>query len=270
MEVSLYALGKNVPICPTTLIYSDDWNYLNSEYCKGSLEHLKILHLPTPIFKKYSFLDPPKISWITTDSLVPHESTSKEHLSRLINHLKNLQSDSLLPVIIVSSSKPHVILDGHHRWKSSIELGLKKVPCWKVDDYADITSTILPVPASQYLNSTKIMELNFETYEYYQLRVYDTRSQQILRIKDIADSARNSEKGFGIKGTKHVAISLPWPKSPCNFWVSEVKPHLSCNKQQEVRMEKVAPQIEWGLWKTGGEYTYISLGTDTLKARNFE
>ncbi|KAI9222262.1 hypothetical protein BC828DRAFT_378808 [Blastocladiella britannica] len=272
---------------------------------------------------RFQYLDPPTIAWLDPATLIPHEPTSAPHLERLIGYLKDLDDEALLPTIIVTQSSPHVILDGHHRWQSSLALGIPRVPCWVVDDHrADTTpDMLLPVPHSQFLNATSLTALGqqptahqipspppsiilednsdnasllaptlpaspptvtpatfSDAYTYYRVRVYDTRSYSVLRIRDIADRARAAHAaalaaaaaggppaaGFGVKGTKHVAVRVPTlPRAPAvpilhasaaSASGDDVKGsgHDDADTDDELRLEKVAPVVEWGWWKRAG------------------
>jgi hypothetical protein len=169
----------------------------------------------------------------------------------------------------------NALVDGHHRWQSSLSLGLSKVPCWAIDDtLADMDlKTLLPVPSSQFSNATQLRDLiqsspsmYTETYKYYRIQVYDTRDYSLLKIYEIARRARamyqllretegdEAVPGWGVKGTKHVAIHIP------NLMgTNELDPSNSLYidsdgilREREVRLEQVAPRIEWGLWLNAG------------------
>ncbi|KAI9179423.1 hypothetical protein H9P43_004743 [Blastocladiella emersonii ATCC 22665] len=247
---------------------------------------------PAPALPRYRYLTPPAIAWLDPSSLIPHEPTSPAHLARLVEYLRSLDAAALLPTIIVTRTAPHVILDGHHRWQASLALGIPRVPCWVVDDTeADAPGNppaLLPVPASQFLNASRIHTLSngagvagayTDAYEYYRVRVYDTRNFSVLRIRDIAARARAAwaahradpvaAVGFGVKGTKHVAIRVPGaagaPAVPADALEGEEE------AEEEVRLEKVAPLVEWGLWRRAGEsYTVPAPGgesADVARAR---
>ncbi|KAL7751553.1 hypothetical protein RI367_003017 [Sorochytrium milnesiophthora] len=326
------------------------------------------------------FLEPPAIAWIDPLSLIPHEHVDLQHLRRLIEHLGRLDPHEMLPTIIATRSHPHVILDGHHRWQASIAMKIERVPCWLVDDeiadgHSAAYTTLLPVPRSQFWNATQVLMASDiqqqqqqqrrrhsdEEYDYYKLRVYDTTSDTIIRIRDIAQRARSlwwqsrelqkqqeqqerlasareddaeadeivlddedhpltlstrrrstaastgpSRAGtrhlrgnntvapdtarskpavkqpqqdsnafaagggvsWGIKGTKHVAIHTQWPRPasrhpqrssggavcPTSTLGSPAtSPSSLCFPteftEEEMRLERVAPRIEWGLWR---------------------
>ncbi|KAJ1511573.1 hypothetical protein HMI54_012951 [Coelomomyces lativittatus] len=282
-DVALYAFNQYSTVCPTPSILSDEWDFpvdsflgvtnWTPEICLGKRLRNQILDSIRMRFwddrEKYNFLEPPSISWINPKKLVPHEHTSPTHLAKLIDHLKRLDDDALLPTIIVSQSKPHVILDGHHRWQSSIHLNITRVPCWLVDDArADVDPyTLLPVPLSQYYNITYLAKQNQglfqEHYTFYKLGVYDTRTSRKIRIREVAETARLAPPTFGIKGTKHVAVPV--------VWTSETTSGEHKNEEEEeIRLEHVAPRIEWGFWKRSGLGTFKIRGINVNMFRNFK
>ncbi|ORZ26838.1 hypothetical protein BCR44DRAFT_1535948 [Catenaria anguillulae PL171] len=298
-ELTLFALSNHLDICPPVSIVSDDWKMgltgptsqsirgQDSPFCLGLDRRIadQLVRKPIP---RYDFLEPPGIAWLDPKSLIPHEPTSPTHLKRLITYLRDLDDDALLPTIIVTRS---ITTHGHHRWQSSLALNIPRVPCWVVDDTrADASpDTLLPVPHTQFWNATSLYQLVSsqdaipnDAYSYYRVRVYDTRSYSTLRIRDIAEKAREAHRsaagvGFGVKGTKHVAIRVPTLASAPVLPVINMATSGSAGKSgataspkadkrdrstlmdaveaedEEVRLEKVAPLIEWGLWKSAGD-----------------
>ncbi|KAI9140670.1 hypothetical protein BKA69DRAFT_1125417 [Paraphysoderma sedebokerense] len=252
---------------------------------------LKSWHGKRNTYPIYNYLKPPTITWLDPRTLVPHEPVSTPHLNHLIEYLKSLDPSTLLPTIIVTKSSPPVILDGHHRWQASLHLKLPRVPVWIVDDtVADEDDFVLPVPKSQYKNMTELLESRVhdqgiifkEVYEYFKVKVYDTRNYGLLRIREIADTAREAYQsrlrgkqssdnpaGWGVKGTKHVAVKLSRSffrarnQYDSYFFVDHDNENdrfrldgvTESVVENEVRLERVAPRLEWGLWKAGGVET---------------
>ncbi|KAJ3410321.1 hypothetical protein HDV05_003901 [Chytridiales sp. JEL 0842] len=53
-----------------------------------------------------------------------------------------------------------------------------------------------------------------------------------MRLADVVQGARTGKAGWGIKGTRHVA--------------------LVSSEGKEIELEKVTPRMEWGVWAAGG------------------
>ncbi|KAJ3354719.1 hypothetical protein GGF32_002398 [Allomyces javanicus] len=330
-DVSLFALTQHQPFCPALLavsgsILSDDWHWRGIMGARANDHHLlpaaqvclgggrtavpanRASAKPQPDPVRYQYMDPPAIAWLDPTDLIPHEPTSPPHLARLVEYLRTLDDDTLLPTIIVTRSHPHVILDGHHRWQASVTLGIPRVPCWVVDDRrADTDATLLPVPPAQFLNATDLAArspVEEVGYRYYRVRVYDTRHGGFLRIGDIAQRARDNWRaatrsaggialGFGIKGTKHVAQHVPLhvhhgrlrrgtrAGAAGHEIVFGTAAHASAatgaaaedaaaagggGSAFEVRLEKVAPRVEWGLWKSAGARPFTTHAGVTVDA----
>ncbi|KAJ3375483.1 hypothetical protein GGF31_004602 [Allomyces arbusculus] len=327
-DVSLFALTQHQPFCPALLavsgsILSDDWHWRGimgahandhrllpaAQVCLGGGRTAVPANRasstkPQPDPVRYQYMDPPAIAWLDPTDLIPHEPTSAPHLARLVEYLRTLDDDTLLPTIIVTRSHPHVILDGHHRWQASVTLGIPRVPCWVVDDRrADTDATLLPVPPAQFLNATDLAQRSAVEevgYRYYRVRVYDTRHGGFLRIGDIAQRARDNWRaartaggialGFGIKGTKHVAQHVPLHvhhgrlrrgtrAGAGHEIVFGTAAHASAatgaaaedaaaggGSAFEVRLEKVAPRVEWGLWKSAGARPFATHAGVTVDA----
>ncbi len=72
------------------------------------------------------------VSLVGINELIPHEEVVVERKDALKYYI-----DSLSPEVIISSiivcHKTNMIIDGHHRYFSLMELGFKKVPVTKID-----------------------------------------------------------------------------------------------------------------------------------------
>ena len=66
------------------------------------------------------------------DELYPHEDVVVERQNALYKYLESLKPYAILPSIIICD-KTNVIIDGHHRYISLIELGFKMIPTTKVN-----------------------------------------------------------------------------------------------------------------------------------------
>ncbi|KAJ3212642.1 Twinfilin-1 [Clydaea vesicula] len=177
-------------------------------YENGYVVKDPFFHFPTP-----------QIRWVDPEGLVPHEYTSANGLKNLLKHLETLSTTSPLPMPVVTSSYPPVILDGHHRVAASIAMGITRIPVWIVDIGDDD-------PPSN-VKRTFEEELSREE-ERTSIRCYATKDNSRIKISDIAKAARAGTIGFGIKGTRHVAIVA--------------------HNGLEVKLEKVTPRIMWGVW----------------------
>jgi hypothetical protein len=74
------------------------------------------------------------VELVEIDKLRQHEKVNKEHLDSIRN--KILKTGIFKEPIIVDK-KNLVVLDGHHRLNSCLQLGLKKIPCLMVDYIKD-------------------------------------------------------------------------------------------------------------------------------------
>ncbi|KAJ3222231.1 hypothetical protein HK099_002544 [Clydaea vesicula] len=197
-------------------------------YENGYVVKDPFFHFPTP-----------QIRWVDPESLIPHEYTSKLGLNNLLKHLKTLSTTSPLPMPVVTSSNPPVILDGHHRVAASIAMGITRVPVWIVDIGDDD-------PPSEKKKSLED-ELRIEE-ERTSIRCYATKDNSRIKMSDIAKSARAGTVGFGIKGRK---IRL---KKFTNFFSTLGTRHVAvvAHNGLEVKLEKVTPRIMWGVWASSG------------------
>ena len=172
----------------------------------------------------------PKIRWVDPERLVPHEHYSKPHLENLLRHLKFLATNVLLPVPVVTSSQPSVILDGHHRVAASIEMGIMRIPVWEVDvGILNFNQGDDDPPSGKVYTLREYLDLEEERTS---IRCYARADNTQIKIADVVNSARKNGIGFGIKGTRHVAIVG--------------------DDGLEVKLEKVTPRVHWGVWKSSG------------------
>jgi hypothetical protein len=65
------------------------------------------------------------------------------------------------------------------------------------------------------------------------IKVYSRTDGQRMRLADVVEGARKGTAGWGIKGTRHVA--------------------LVSSEGKEIELEKVTPRMEWGVWAAGGK-----------------
>jgi len=77
------------------------------------------------------------VSLIPADSLIPHETTMVNRLSRLI---REIHEDGVLRIPILVDAKTGTVLDGHHRLEALRRLGARLVPAALVDyDSPDVS-----------------------------------------------------------------------------------------------------------------------------------
>lgn len=93
----------------------------------------------------------PKLVFIDPRQLKSHEKTSPW---RVVVVLMQMMMDGMLVDPIVVDARSGVILDGHHRRRAGILLGLRSVPCWEVDYLFDDSITVAPrrsrIPVSKH------------------------------------------------------------------------------------------------------------------------
>jgi L-serine kinase (ADP) len=71
-----------------------------------------------------------ELKLIAPGDLRPHEDVDPERVALLVDEMR--AADVFYPPILIDDATG-VILDGHHRWRASIELGLRVLPCYCVD-----------------------------------------------------------------------------------------------------------------------------------------
>jgi hypothetical protein len=71
-----------------------------------------------------------ELELIATGALIPHEDVEDARVNDVADEIR--AAGSFYPPILVDRST-RVILDGHHRWRASVELGLRVLPCYCVD-----------------------------------------------------------------------------------------------------------------------------------------
>jgi hypothetical protein len=106
--------------------------------------------------------------------------------------------------------------------RASIALGILKIPVWIVD----IGDNDHPAPFP--LGNEAKLEIEEARSG---IRCYSTANSRLM-IRDVVESARTGTIGFGIKGTRHVAVVG--------------------HDGLEVKLEIVTPRISWGEWKSSG------------------
>lgn len=111
-----------------------------------------------------------KILLLTIDLLKQHEKTQNYRLKDLC---KKIRKSEVFKEPIIVDKKSLVVLDGHHRLNSCLQLGLNKIPCLMVD----------------YLNDSKIKVIS--------------RRKRFKINKNIVLKKGLSNQVFPYKTTKH-------------------------------------------------------------------
>ncbi|KAI9094051.1 hypothetical protein DFS34DRAFT_629699 [Phlyctochytrium arcticum] len=200
----------------------------------------------------------PRIRYLDPRRLVPHEKTHSAHLQKLVSHLRTLPPSAPLPIPVVTTTTPRVILDGHHRVAASIALNLTRIPVWEVDDEEesvnwegavvrcyDTRPALLHEENAPSISPSSISHSNIPPSVSVPPSTPASEpthapARRRISIRDVADSARNGRVAFGIKGTKHVAL-------------------VGRNGREEP-LEKVTPRVRWGAWVAGS----VSVGHGDL------
>lgn len=109
---------------------------------------------------------------------------------------------------------------------------ITRIPVWIVEVGDDT-----PTRTNEILRSFEEDLLHEENQT--SIRCYSRLDDSRIRIKDVARSARTGKIGYGVKGTRHVAV------------VSR--------DGQEVKLVRVCPRIEWGTWASSGRINATDL-----------
>lgn len=149
--------------------------------------------------------------------LVRHEYTSRPHLESLLSHLQSIDPDTPIPLPVVTTSFPPVILDGHHRVAASRIFGLKKIPVWQVDESEEV-----------------------QDWEHTFIRCYSRNDGARMSLKSIIDGARAGRIDWGIKGTRHVAV-LELTEGVDGMPTTDTT-------LLELELDRITPTIKWKLW----------------------
>lgn len=72
--------------------------------------------------------------------LRPHEDVDPGRVASLAEEMR--AAGVFYPPVLVDLAT-NVILDGHHRWRASALLGLKRLPCWCVDYKNDVVVRVM-------------------------------------------------------------------------------------------------------------------------------
>ena len=67
---------------------------------------------------------------IQPGKLLPHEEVDGERVDSLVDEIRT--AGYFYPPVLVDGTT-RVILDGHHRWRAALKLGLSVLPCYCVD-----------------------------------------------------------------------------------------------------------------------------------------
>ena len=92
--------------------------------------------------------------WIPFQEIYPHEEVVEERHEALQKYLESLIPYAILPSIIICNDS-NVIIDGHHRYFSLIELGFKMIPITKINynDNSVVTDLVNPIPKKTIIDA---------------------------------------------------------------------------------------------------------------------
>lgn len=71
-------------------------------------------------------------SLTAADEILCHEEVVKDRYESLLKYLRSLKPYAILPSVIICN-ETNVIIDGHHRYHSLIDLGMNNIPTTKID-----------------------------------------------------------------------------------------------------------------------------------------
>ena len=74
------------------------------------------------------------------NELIPHEKVSNRGINQLNNYIGNINSEIILPSILICS-KTNVIIDGHHRFHALKLLNIDLIPVSLIDYNSDLILT---------------------------------------------------------------------------------------------------------------------------------
>jgi hypothetical protein len=126
------------------------------------------------------------VSLTRISELVPHEQVVVERKNTLKAYLNSLSPEVVISSIIVCNDT-NIIIDGHHRYFSLMELGFEKIPVTKIDyssnnvkAYVDDRISKAEIINSAIRNnllspkSSKHVVLNLEDNQWYPIIVLST------------------------------------------------------------------------------------------------
>ncbi|MEC7043140.1 MAG: ParB N-terminal domain-containing protein [Candidatus Thermoplasmatota archaeon] len=93
-----------------------------------------------------------EIVLIEVRELLPHEEVKEKKLRKLID-LVNRRGGMYEPVLVDRKTK--TLLDGHHRYNTALQLGLKLIPAIEVDYLEDESIQVESWPGKEEMKITK-------------------------------------------------------------------------------------------------------------------
>lgn len=96
------------------------------------------------------------ITLIKLNQLKQHEEVDKNHLAYL---KKKIEKSGVFTEPIIVDKDNLVILDGHHRFNTCKKLGLKKIPCIRVDYVNDNKIKVITRRKDYYINKSEVINM---------------------------------------------------------------------------------------------------------------
>jgi hypothetical protein len=119
------------------------------------------------------------VELVDINDLIPHEEVVIERKNALKNYIQSLNPEVIISSIIVCH-KTNMIIDGHHRYVSLLELGFKKIPVTKIEYFSQNVKAYFDdrIKKEEIINlalkkelltpkSTKHVVLNLEDNQWY-------------------------------------------------------------------------------------------------------
>ncbi len=168
-----------------------------------------------------------RIELIAIDELFGHEQVVQSQVEWLKNNI--LELGYFFRPILITKSKDHVVLDGHHRVVALKELGYSKIPCILID-YLDNEEIQLGTWIPVYLES---IDKNFPNafedlkIEWIQLESF---SPETLNDPDCAFILKTISGQFLLKGTQQDIFAEFLKKYNSNAFEYTTTVELAINK----------------------------------------
>ena len=133
-----------------------------------------------------------RVTWLSTDSLLPHEEVDSSRAAELLEYYRDAVS---IPAIVVEKEN-RIVIDGHHRLHALRALGRKTVPCILVDcefswAWSDLHATLSSTPMPFHPDTSPESDITIDG---------STTKEEVM-------SAGKSGKLLPPKSSRHVLLS---------------------------------------------------------------
>lgn len=124
--------------------------------------------------------------WMPFQEIHPHERVVKERHKALQKYLESLKPYAILPSIIICDDS-NVIIDGHHRYFSLVELGFKMIPSTKINynNASVITDLENSIPKNTIIDAGLSNELLEPKTSFHHIRDYNHKPHPIILISSL-------------------------------------------------------------------------------------